>query len=167
MAAAAIPYIFAAVAAVGSYSQSKQAEKAANYQANVQKVNAGNILAQAAANEDTQRRRSASQLGQQRAALAENGVALDSGTGADLTHSSALNAEMDALNIRYQGTLNSNNSLAQSKLDSMQADAYGRSSVFGAATSALSAYGASGGSFGGAGGGVSSSGSTTRFASHA
>lgn len=145
--AVAIPYIFAAVAAAGAYSQSKQAEKAADYQAKVEKVNAQNILAQAAANEDTQRRRSAIQLGQQRAAIVESGLALDSGTGADLTSSSAVNAEMDALNIRYSGQLNASNANAQAGLYKMQADGYQNSRALNVATSALSSYAGSGGSF--------------------
>lgn len=150
--AAAIPYIVAAVAAAGSYSQSKNAEKAADYSAKVEKVNAQNILSQAAANEDAQRRKSAVQMGQQRAALAESGISLSSGTGLDLTNESAINAERDALNIRYSGKLNADNAFAQAGLDQMKAKQYKNSAGLGAATSALSAYSGSGGSFRGSAG---------------
>ena len=145
--AVAIPYIIAAVAAAGSYSQSKQAQSAAHYQAQAQKVNAQNILSMASANEDALRRKSAQALGSQRAALAESGIALDYGTGADLTSSSALNAEMDALNLRYQGTINAQNSNSQADLDEYQAKAYGKAAGLNAATSALSSYSGAGGSF--------------------
>ena len=99
-----------AVTAVGSIAQGNaaaaQAEgqaNAARYNAQVNENNAQTALQAGNANEEAQRRKSAQQLGQQRAGLAENGIGLDSGTATDLTEQSAMNAELDALNIRYQG----------------------------------------------------------------
>jgi hypothetical protein len=59
---------------------------------------------EANANEDAQRRQTAVRMGAQTASLAENGM-IGSQTGADLVADSALNAELDALNIRYAGKL--------------------------------------------------------------
>lgn len=105
-----IPYIAAGVAAMGAMSASKAQEDnaaaqrdALNYDKAVAENNATNALQVASINEDRTRRQSAGQLGSQRAALAESGIDLTSGTGADLTHDSAVNAEMDALNVRYSG----------------------------------------------------------------
>jgi hypothetical protein len=146
MAVAAIPYILAAVGAAASISQSNQQRKLADYQKKVEKVNAENILAQAAANEDAQRRRSAVELGQQRASVAESGLSLNSGTGYDLTHASAVNAEMDALNIRYEGAINASNSISQSNLYKMQSKAIRSTTALNAGSAALNGY-ASGGGF--------------------
>lgn len=77
----------------------------ANYkaQAQIADINAKNAKLQANAQEEQQRRESAQKLGSLRASLAENGVSLTEGTGADLYSQSDKNAEMDALNIRYGG----------------------------------------------------------------
>lgn len=83
-----------------------------NYRAQAKADEANALLSQQAAastrsetyaNEDAQRRKSAAQMGSQTAAMAEAGIGLDSGTAIDLTEQSALNAELDALNIRYAG----------------------------------------------------------------
>lgn len=143
----AIPYIVAAVAAAGAYSQSQQAKETNQYQAKVQKVNAQNILSQAYANEDAQRRASAVKMGQQRAGIAESGLSLTSGTGADLTEASAMNSEMDALNIRYSGIVNSNNATAQSQLYDNEARNINRTQGLTVASAALSGYSSGGGKF--------------------
>jgi len=145
--AVAIPYIIAGIAAAGSYSQSQHAKETANYQAGVQKVNAQNILSQAYANEDAQRRASAVKMGQQRAGIAESGLSLTSGTGADLTEASALNSEVDALNIRYSGIVNSKNATAQSQLYSNEANYISNSQGLTVASAALNGYTSGGGKF--------------------
>ena len=124
MAVAAIPYVVAGLAAASKIQQGqaeqqnlKDQAKAADYSAAVNRANAENILAASAANEDSFRRQSAAKLGQQRASLAENGISLTSGTGSDLTYTSALNAEMDALNLRYEGKLRAQDQLSQAALN--------------------------------------------------
>ena len=144
-----------AMAAVGSISQAKATSQqmqsnadAANYNAVVANQNAETALQAGSANEDAQRRKSAVALGQQRAGLAESGIGLNSGTATDLTEQSALNAEMDALNIRYQGQTQAQAYKTQSALDvqaAQQAKANASSAMTAgyltAGATALSGYG--------------------------
>lgn len=102
----------------------------------------GKIAAdQANVNEDAQRRRAQLILGQQRAAAAESGSDLSTGTNADLAAQSATNAELDALNIRYQGKLGILSNNEQAGLDDMRADDASNAQYLNAASSALSGYG--------------------------
>lgn len=112
-----------AMAAVGAISagnaaaaQGQAQANAANYNATMAEQNASTAQAAASANEDAARRKSAHQMGQLRAGLAENGIGLDSGTATDLTEESAMNAELDALNIRYQGAQQARDYKAQAAL---------------------------------------------------
>ena len=144
-----------AVTAVGSIAQGNaaaaQAEgqaNAARYNAQINENNAQTALQAGNANEEAQRRKSAQQLGQQRAGLAENGIGLDSGTATDLTEQSAMNAELDALNIRYQGKTQAQAYRSGAALDRAQADqamanasSARTSGYLTAGASALSAYG--------------------------
>jgi hypothetical protein len=54
--------------------------------------------------EEMQRREARQLLGAGRAAIAQSGIAM-SGSAADIMKQSATNAELDALNIRYAGTI--------------------------------------------------------------
>ena len=157
----AIPYIFAAVSAVGAIQQGKTVSNSAkadsdaqNYNAAVNKQKAEQIVQVGVAKEDQLRREARFEAGTRRAAIAESGLGL-SGSNADVDRQSEVLAELDALNIRYESTtqalgyrqdaaLNtwqSQNSLRRSK------DAR-RASYIGAATGALSAYSNAGGTFG-------------------
>lgn len=114
--AAAIPFAAAAFQVAGSlysgYSQAagmRAQARADDANAELSRQAAANAMLEAGANEDMQRRKSAGQMSSQAAALAESGIGMDSGTALDLTQQSALNAEMDALNIRYAGKLKANN----------------------------------------------------------
>lgn len=145
----------ATMAAVGSISQANATKQqmqsqadASNYNSIVANQNADSALQASSANEEAQRRKSAVAMGQQRAGLAESGIGLDSGTATDLTEQSALNAEMDALNIRYQGQTQAQAYKTQSALDvqaAQQAKANASSAqtsgYLTAGASALSAYG--------------------------
>lgn len=62
--------------------------------------------------EEQLRRESRLALGKQRAAMAQSGVGLD-GSNADVERQSQIFAELDALNIRYQGQLESSALLEQ------------------------------------------------------
>jgi hypothetical protein len=86
----AIPFIIAAGAKLAKGESEK---KAADAQARV-------AQAQGDADEQTQRRSARQLMGAQAAALAQNGGGWG-GTNAGLIEQSAINAEMDALNIRY------------------------------------------------------------------
>ena len=104
-AAAAVSVASAVTTAKAQKNQAGAQAKAAEYNAGVAAQDAENAGLIASANEDEQRRKSAIALGAQRAALTEGGIDVSSGTGADLMEQSGLNAELDALNIRYQGKL--------------------------------------------------------------
>lgn len=161
--AAALPLILAAgaaMSAIGSIQQGESQAKAANYNAAVEEQNAKNALQVANANEEAQRRKSAGDLGRMRASLAENGLSLTEGTGADLYTQSDKNAEMDALNIRYGGTVQNVNSRNQAQLFRMNASSARTAGYIGAASAFLSAGGSYALSKGGgsSGGGASSGG---------
>lgn len=145
----------ATAAAAGSIYQGQQAKKAADRQADIDDRNAviaqqasQNALLEASSNEDAQRRKSAQQLSAQAASLAESGIGLDSGTASDLTEQSALNAELDALNIRYAGKLKAagySNDAASFGMQASASRASGSAArtagYINAGASALSSYG--------------------------
>lgn len=132
-------------AAQASYKSQAQASA---YNAEVNRQRADNATAVANANEEAQRRQARKVIGAQRAGLAESGIDITSGTGlADLSQSST-NAELDAQNIRYGGTLNAKAFRDQATLDTysglvakQNADAMPMRGFLGAGAAALSGYG--------------------------
>ena len=94
---------------------------AAEYNAAVAAQDADTALQAGNANEEAQRRKSAVEMGRLRAGMAESGIGLNSGTASDLVEQSAMNAELDALNTRYQGTMQARGYKAQSALNKQQA----------------------------------------------
>jgi hypothetical protein len=153
--AVAIPFVLAAVAAVGALksaqAQSQQADAAANaatYNALADNNRATVALQQGNANEEAQRRQAALALGSQTAAMAQSGTDLASGSALDLYKQSATNAELDALNVRYGAQLQAQGLQSQGTLDAMQAT-QNRSNAstamsagyLNAGAAALSAYG--------------------------
>lgn len=111
--AAALPFISTAFAAIGAISGANANAASLNSQANAQQYNAtverqraDAALQQGNAQEELQRRQARVEAGRLRAGLVENGLALDSGTGADLVNENSVNSEMDALNIRYNAQMN-------------------------------------------------------------
>lgn len=128
--AAALPVIAAVASFAGSImSAQNQAEnynrqaQAEEYNAAVNRQAAANALASANANEEAKRRENAMKIGAQKAGLIESGLDITSGTGADLVKQSALNTELDALNIRYQGALQAKGYTDQAGLNLMNASA--------------------------------------------
>lgn len=119
----------AASAVIGAYSaiqsgknqsaQYRAQQDAANYNAEIQSQNARVARQQAGAREEAHRRQARQVLGEQRAALAQAGAGL-SGSAADVYGQSAANAELDALNIRYEGELDARGLLAQSELTTFE-----------------------------------------------
>lgn len=128
--AAAAPYLtvgsavvsaFGAIASGDQASQNADAQAAAaNYNATVQRQQADQALAVANADEERQRRAGRAVLGQQRAAIAESGGGFG-GSAFDIMSDSATAAELDALNIRYQGQLQSRGFRAQAGLSDYEA----------------------------------------------
>ena len=155
--AAAIPYLIIASGVLGAVGAINSANaQADNYRAQAQAAqtnatiaqqNAHNTLLVTDANEEEQRRKSAMQLGEQRASLLSAGIGAD-GSAADVIGQSTSNAELDALNIRYQGQVQANNYANQSLMQDAQAGAANQSAhnaiqagYYGAATSLLSGGG--------------------------
>jgi cytochrome c biogenesis factor len=127
--AGTISMISTAVSAVGAISQgmaasdqAQSAAQAAQYNATVDQQNANNAMAVANANEESQRRKNAYMLGNTRAGLIQSGIGTD-GSSSDVLQQSAQNAELDALNIRYEGILKGRAYSNQENLDVMQANA--------------------------------------------
>lgn len=147
----------AGVAAVGAYSsisqgdaQSasyKRAAAADDFNAQMMRAKSGNALRVADANEEATRRGSARAMGATRAALTEAGIGSE-GSAADIVQQSSQDAELDALNVRYKGQLESTGYLDQANLDEFSAKGNRENAgnaktagYLGAASSVLSAYG--------------------------
>ncbi len=87
-----------------SYEQLMGAANAHRYNAAIKRWSADQTLLSTNLNEESFRRETRQQLGKQKTAVAESGFA-DTGTMADVQKRSIFNAELDALNIRYAGSL--------------------------------------------------------------
>jgi len=126
-----ISIISAAVGAVGAIqqgqAQKQQAEsqqQAALYNAEIDKQQAQQALQVSAGEQLALRRRQTQMAGKARAAVAQSGTGFG-GSNADILEQSGTLAELDVLNLAYQGNLRSRGYLAQSDLDMMQASAAG------------------------------------------
>lgn len=128
--------------AVGAGVQGMQAKNAGDYNA---KVLAGEgAVSGMQSNEatNTQLRQGNTALGRSTAAAVESGGGVQGSTGAVL-HQNAVNAELDALNVRYAGVLRKNSYDTQSTLDRQQGnDAMGSAFLSGAGSILKQAYGA-------------------------
>lgn len=101
----------------------KSQANAMRYNAEINRQRATLALQQGNQQEEAKRRDSRRAMGNLRAGLVENGIGLDSGTGADLVAESSLNSEMDALNIRYGAQLNAQGLQQQAVSDDYSARA--------------------------------------------
>lgn len=143
-------YVTAILAVVGALVQADSSAKqasaqkdAARYNQLVGKQQSDASLQAANAREEQQRRIARFASGERQAAIAQSGTGLG-GSNADVDRQSEILAELDALNIRYEGQTQSTGLLNQSKLDGFQADAYGKAAkrartdgYIGAASAAL------------------------------
>lgn len=118
-----------AVTAVGAIQQGMAAsaqgaaqQGAMQYNSVVKQQNAELAVQQAGAREVQQRRNARQLLAQQRAALAQAGIGVGFGSALDVEEQSAIRAEMDALNIRYEGELQARGLLAAAQQDVFQGD---------------------------------------------
>ncbi|EEE11183.1 conserved hypothetical protein [Burkholderia multivorans CGD2M] len=139
--------------------QQEAAANAAQYNADVSRNQAATAYTLGVQREQAVRDRSAQQLGAQRAAVAESGFNPNAGSALDTQLQSVRNAELDALQTRYQGILQGSQYEQQAAIDQYQADAArkaARGAKIGAylslAGQALSSYSSYGGSMGGASG---------------
>lgn len=127
--------------------QFKASQQQEQYNAALDRQRADAALSSSNQREEQHRRQVRLIQGKQRAAIAESGTGLG-GTNADLEHQSELFAELDAMNIRYEGTLEARGLLADAEMRDSRADRYGRS----AKNARTSGYlGAAGALLGGAG----------------
>jgi hypothetical protein len=102
-------------------AQNNAAAAAANYNANMQRQQAATVGQQTSSREDLQRKQARQIIARQVAAGAESGVNITTGSAADLFRQSLYDAEMDALNIRYEGELNRVGLLNQASLSDWEA----------------------------------------------
>lgn len=112
-------------------ARNKAAADAERYNAAVARNKAENLRAAYDQKEEQQRRQARIIIGQQRASAAQSGVGLG-GSVADMEMQSMMNAEMDSLNIRYQGSTESQGLLAQADMNDYNAGNYraaGKSAV--------------------------------------
>ncbi|MBU9282339.1 hypothetical protein KTD27_19670 [Burkholderia multivorans] len=144
--------------------QQEAAANAAQYNADVSRNQAATAYTLGVQREQVVRDRAAQQLGAQRAAVAESGFNPNAGSALDTQLQSVRNAELDALQTRYQGILQGSQYEQQAAIDQYQADAArkaARGAKIGAylslAGQALSSYSSYGGSMGGASGASTSS----------
>ncbi len=114
-----IAIIGAATSAYGVVQQGKAADAAAqssqlalDQQADLAEANAAAVNLQASANEEQSRRESRRRLASLRGQIAESGTGL-MGSNADIYSQSARAAELDALNTRYGGLMESKGLLNQ------------------------------------------------------
>lgn len=147
--AQALPFIQMGMQAFGSLSASNAKVAAGNQNAAMADDAAAATLAQAGQQELAQRRRAAVDLGRQRAAGAQSGFDMTSGTLADLYQQSAMNAELDALNIRYEGVQKAAGFTTQGNIDRLNAARTKGMAALTAGSQALSSYGSYLGSKGG------------------
>lgn len=121
----AVPLLIATavVSAAGALSSGIQQRRAADQQAEAAEYNAavsqnqaGQAFAAGAERENIQRRQASQALAQQRAAFAESGLDPNSGSALDVQLQSTRNAELDALQTRYEGILTGQNYQQQAAL---------------------------------------------------
>ena len=96
----AVPFLFSAG---GSIIQGQQAKRASRYNASILDQEGRSADQQTAVAETQQRHQGRDALGREAAASAQSGTGPGSST--DLMDESAVNAELDALNVRYRGQL--------------------------------------------------------------
>lgn len=105
---------------VGGSSQASaynQQADAANANARAADVQAQQAYQAGALNEAQQRRQQTQQLGQIRASVAESGFDSGSGTALQVQQDATMNAEMDALQTRYEGLLRGDAYTQQASMD--------------------------------------------------
>lgn len=118
-----------ALQAVGAIKQGQaqsaryQSEaNAADYNAQMARLNAGAVGEQASAAEEQHRRKFRAMQAKGIVGAAESGAGLD-GSNEDVLRQNAVAAELDAQTIQYEGQMKARGLLAQSELDKMQAQA--------------------------------------------
>lgn len=125
-----------AVAAAGTIVQGQASSDMADYNARVSENEAVAAKQQAAYEEERQRERAARLRSSTRAAVAKSGLDLE-GSPLTVMEDTAVNAEMDALAVRYSGSVADARARSQAGLDRMQGAAARTGSYFSAGASLL------------------------------
>lgn len=126
-----------ATKAVGSIVQGNAASAASKANARIAEQNAGIAMQQAGAREDQQRRGAAMELGRQAAAFSQSGVDPTSGSAMRVAADSAAQAELDALNLRYEGQMQAFGYTREAALERQRARYARNAGYFAAASSIL------------------------------
>lgn len=133
--------------AAGAAVQGVQAKNAADYNSKVMGNEAAVSGMEANEAANTQLRQGRMALGRSTAAAVESGGGIEGSTGAVL-HQSAVNAELDALNVRYAGKLRTDSFAEQSANDTFEGkQAMGSAFLSGAGSVLKQYYGAKTGTY--------------------
>jgi hypothetical protein len=153
-----IPFIAAAASAVSTIAETAQARKVGEAQARGIEEQARAASLEAGAAEESQRRQAREAFGETRAAGAQMGL-LESASFADAYSQAATAAELDALNIRYEGEGRRRGLMFEAGATRAAKPLWGPA-IIAAGTNALTAYAGAGGKMP-AGGGAPKTGKST------
>lgn len=128
----------AAMQAIGTITQGNMADKVGTYNANVLNQQANTVMQAAGTREGMLRERNRQALASQRAAMAANGVDPTSGSALVGTEQQMRDADLDALQVRYEGVLQSKGLHDQANLALWEGKAAKKQSRFTAVSSLLS-----------------------------
>jgi hypothetical protein len=131
----------AAIAVVGQLAQGQQAKQAANYNAAIAEQNADEAERAGAERENIARQNSAQMLSSQRVAMLQNGVDPAAGTALVGAEQQTRDAELDALQLRYEGLMQARDLRMQAGAERYRGKAAKRNSLFSAAGSLMSSAG--------------------------
>ena len=149
---AALPFIAAAAAAVSTITETAQERKIGETQARGLEEQARATALEAGAAEEAQRRQAREAFGETRAAGAQMGL-LESASFADVYSQAATAAELDALNIRYEGEGRRRGLIFEAGATRAAKPLWGPA-ILRAGTNALMAYSGAGGKMPTGGGGT-------------
>lgn len=149
---AALPFIAAAASAVSTIAETAQARKVGETQARGLEEQARAAALEAGAAEEAQRRQAREAFGETRAAGAQMGL-LESASFADAYSAAATAAELDALNIRYEGEGRRRGLMFEAGATRAAKPLWGPA-IIAAGTNALTAYAGAGGKMPAGGGGT-------------
>jgi hypothetical protein len=122
--------------AVGAVAQGSQQQAMANQNARMYELNARYAIDSAAIEEANNRRRTNQLMGNQRVAYAKSGVT-SSGTPLLVGEDTAIQGELDALTVRYNGQIKSNQAKYQASMAKWQGKQAFNQGLFSAAGTLL------------------------------
>jgi hypothetical protein len=130
--------VSAATAAAGAVAAGNAQKAAAAANANVQQQNAAQAVSASDAQAAAADRANRQKMGQVEAAYGASGVD-PSGTPLDVMADNATQSRLDALSIKYNGTVGANRSVSQSNIDMFQGDQAQTAGYIGAGATLLNA----------------------------